>query len=56
MECDCGLIGFIRETYPISFICWFGAAFGALIDYIPASKEIRILEILLGTRVMKEPK
>jgi len=54
MECDCGLIGFIRDTYPISFIAWFGAAFGALIDYIPAIKEIRILERQLGLRPVKE--
>jgi hypothetical protein len=54
VECDCGLIGFIRDTYPISFICWFGATFGALLNWIPASREIRILEQLLGIRKVKE--
>ena len=53
MECDCGLIGLIKGTYPISFICLLGASFGALLDYIPASNEIRILERLLGVREVK---
>jgi len=53
MECDCGLIGLIKGTFPISFITCVGATFGALLDYIPASKEIRILERLLGIRDVK---
>ena len=56
MEVDCGLIGFIKSTYPISFIAWFGASFGALLDYIPASREIRILERLLDIRDIKKVK
>ena len=55
MECD-GLLALIKGTFPISFISWFGASFGALVDYIPSSREIKILERLLDIRPTKVDK
>ena len=51
---DCGLLGLIKGTYPISFICLVAAFFGAMLDYVPASKEISILERLLEVKPVKK--
>ena len=53
---ECGLIGLIKLTYPISFISLVGATFGALLAYLPYAKRIRCLEKQLGIRMVKEQK
>ena len=50
---ECGLIGLINNTFPISFIAIVGGSFGALLAYFPYNKHIRSLERQLGIREAK---
>jgi nicotinamide riboside transporter PnuC len=56
MECDCGLIGLIKSTYPISFITIIGGLFGAALAYVPRRARIITLERQLGFRPHKAEK
>ena len=50
---DCGLIGLIKTTYPISFITMVLASFGGLLAFIPRWIHIKSLQRQKGLRSTK---
>ena len=51
-----GIIGIIRDLYPISTIMIILTSFGATVAYIPRIIRIRSLEKIAGIRAMKGEK
>ena len=47
---DCGLLGLIKTTYPISFITIIGGSFGAFLAWFPRKSYQKSLEKQLGIR------